>query len=64
MSSCSIRYCSGGQSSIQNFDRTGKLEELVIRSNANSAPIVIIFDQNLSPAQIRSINAATGFKDY
>ena len=39
----------------------GKLDELVIRSMQLSAD-VIIFDQDLSPAQIRSINAATDLK--
>ncbi|HZS44330.1 MAG TPA: GTPase HflX [Blastocatellia bacterium] len=39
----------------------GKLDELVIRSMQLSAD-VIIFDQDLSPAQVRSINAATDLK--
>ncbi len=39
----------------------GKLEELVIRSMRLGAD-VIIFDQNLTPAQVRSINEATDLK--
>lgn len=39
----------------------GKLEELVIRSMRLGAD-VIIFDQNLTPAQVRSINQATDLK--
>ncbi len=39
----------------------GKLEELIIRSLQLGAD-VIIFDQNLSPAQVRAINQATDLK--
>jgi GTP-binding protein HflX len=39
----------------------GKLEELIIRSLQLGAD-VIIFDQNLSPAQVRAINEATDLK--
>lgn len=39
----------------------GKLEELIIRSMRLGAD-VIIFDQNLTPAQVRSINEATDLK--
>jgi GTP-binding protein HflX len=39
----------------------GKLEELIIRSLQVSAD-VIIFDQNLTPAQVRAINEATDLK--
>ena len=39
----------------------GKLDELIIRSLQLGADI-IIFDQNLSPAQVRAINEATDLK--
>lgn len=39
----------------------GKLDELIIRSLQLGAD-VIIFDQNLSPAQVRAINEATDLK--
>jgi GTP-binding protein HflX len=39
----------------------GKLDELIIRSLQLGAD-VIIFDQNLSPAQVRTINEATDLK--
>jgi GTP-binding protein HflX len=39
----------------------GKLEELIIRSLQLGAD-VIIFDQNLTPAQVRAINEATDLK--
>ncbi len=39
----------------------GKIEELVIRTLQEGADL-IIFDQNLTPAQMRSINSATDLK--